>query len=628
MIALSSTNRIRILLLTFITVLSLLVLPSCNKQEPEKVDIQTTLSLSDSFSGKRTIVMTFPQSVIKTGSDSETELEKVVQKYCPNALTPSKGYVDGKVQYSFELAFNSRQEYIEKTSEILGSQAMVSFSHPNTVMTKGWKIEENFQSKSLLTDWIANGADSEGFGGLDLDTDETKTTVFLNDDAQTSPPVISVNCLDGYPIQKIHIETIKKKGNYDNSVTYYDRTVVFTVSQSTYESDSTKIDDYFASVTPSAAKSERPFSNNSYNYTIVFKDLSQTELRSYTQKLLHTEYGEVDYLDKDAGSTVLAEQNSYNEELDFSNYIGNNGTNVPIEYVYSVSGTTELGECQLYEDGTWRIADDFLDNNQYGKVSAIKYDGSYMKLRINDGKQYTANSIEIEAVPLEGDNLRKTITFKFDKGAAGDEASDYAKSYIESLGYGALKEFIDTGYICTYTSSGTPDTLNETFTKILSGKNTYKLSSEGKFMTLRTLKQYTEHLDLSSVILGKNSETPVYYKLSAQGGDIVKAFSYNSAEGSEQADLSKIKDGSVSMQIKGTKIDLLYNVTSPNVSDIIFFSVISGIIVLISIAMIFILKGKKLPAAALGGGSRGTGLPGSDSKLATRTKKTSLNKKK
>ena len=622
------SKNIRISILVVLAVISALFLPSCKKQEPESVDLQTTLSLSDNFSGKRTIVMTFPQSVIKTGSDAETNLEKVVQKYCPNALTPSKGYVDGKIQYSFEMTFKSRQEYIEQTSDILGQQTMVSFSHPDTVMTKGWKIEENFNSAQLLRDWIANGVSSEGFEGLSFDTAETKTTVSLNDDTQTSDPIISVNCLDGYPIQRIHIKTVKKKGNFNDAETYYDRTVIFTISQSTFDSVHDEIKEYFESVTPSAATAEWPISNNSYNYTVSFKDISKTELRSYTQKLLHTEYGEVEYLDKAEGSTVLAEQNSYNEELDFSNYIGNNGTNVPIEYEYSVSSTTELSECQLYENGSWHIADDFLENNQYGKVSAIKYNGSYMKLRINDGMQYTADSIEIEASPLDNDNIRKTVTFKFEKGAAGDEAADYAKSYIESLGYGALKDFTDTGYICTYTASGTPENMNEIFTKIFSAKSTSKYSSENKFMTMRTTKHYTDHLDLSSVIIGKNAETPVYYKLTARSGDIIKSFSYKSGDEGEQADLSKVENGSLSIQLKGTNLDLEYSLTSPNISDIIFFSVVSGIIVLIAVIMIIIVRKKKLPAAALGGGHRSSGLPGSESKLATRNKKTSLNKKK
>ena len=622
------SKKISAIILAAIIALSMLVLASCNQKTEEKVDISTTLTVDDSFVGKRTMVMTFPQSVIKTGSDAETNLEKVVQKYCPNALTPSKGYSDGKIQYSFELAFESKQEYIEKTSRILGAQSLVSFSHPNTIMTQGWKLEENFKSEQLLTDWISQGAKTEGFGGLEFKVEEKATSVSLNDDTQRSEPVISVNCLEGYPLQRIRIETVKKKGSYDDSKIYYDRTIIFTIAQSTFDSDSENIRKYFTDNTPPASSAEWPSSNNSYNYTIKFKNLDQSQMRSYAQKLLHTEYGEVDYMDRSIGSTILAEQNSYNEELDFSNYIGNNSTNVPIEYLYSVSGTTELSECQLYEDGTWRIAGDFLEENQYGKLSAIKYNGSYMKLRINDGKQYKAASIEIETVPLEADNLRKTITLKYDRGAGGDEASDYAKSFMEHLGFGAVQSVINNECMCTFTTSGAPEALNETFTMIFSGKNSTKFSSEGQFMSLRTMKNYKDHLDLSSVMIGKNAETPVYYKLSAQSGDIVKSFSYTSETSTDKADLSKTEDGAVSLLLTGTEFDVEFNVTSPNMSDIIFFSIISGIIVLIAVVLILIVRNKPLPYSALGGGYSSQGLPGAKSSLATVKKQKNTIKKK
>lgn len=622
------SKKISAIILAAVMLLAVLSITACRSQTEEKVDIKTSLTVDDSFVGKRTMVMTFPQSVIKTGSESETNLEKVVQKYCPNALTPSKGYSGGDIQYSFELSFESKQEYIEKTSRILGAQSLVSFSHPNTIMTQGWKLEENFSSEKLLTDWIAQGAKSEGFSGLDFKVQEDKASVSLNDDTQSSDPVISVNCLDGYPLQRIRIETVKKKGSYDDTKIYYDRTIIFTIAQSTFDSDSENIRKYFTENTPPASSAEWPISNNSYNYTVRFKNLDQSQMRSYTQKLLHTEYGEVDYMDKSVGSTILAEQNAYNEELDFSNYIGNNSTNVPVEYLYSVSGTTELSECQLYEDGVWKIAGDFLEENQYGKMSAIKYGGSYMKLRINDGKQYKAASVEIETVPLEDDNLRKTVTLKYDRGAGGDEASEYAKSYMEHLGFGAVQSVINNECMCTYTASGTPEALNETFTKIFSGKNTTKFSSEGQFMTLRTMKHYKDHLDLSSVMIGKNAETPVFYKIAAQSGDIVKSFSFRSGEVNEHADLSKTEDGAVSMQLSGTEIDVEFSVTSPNMSDIIFFSIISGIFVIIAIVLIFIVKNKPLPVTAIGGGSSSHGLPGSKSGLTTvKKQKTTIKKK-
>ena len=217
---------------------------------------------------------------------------------------------------------------------------------------------------------------------------------------------------------------------------------------------------------------------------------------------------------------------------------------------------------------------------------------------------------------------------KYDRGAGGDEASDYAKSFMEHLGFGAVQSVINNECMCTFTTSGAPEALNETFTMIFSGKNSTKFSSEGQFMSLRTMKNYKDHLDLSSVMIGKNAETPVYYKLSAQSGDIVKSFSYTSETSTDKADLSKTEDGAVSLLLTGTEFDVEFNVTSPNMSDIIFFSIISGIIVLIAVVLILIVRNKPLPYSALGGGYSSQGLPGAKSSLATVKKQKNTIKKK
>ena|GEM_PF-5634855 len=617
------SKKLRLFCVMMIAAFSLLLLPACRQAAPEKADIQTTLTVDNSFSGKRIIVLTFPQSLIQTGSETETNLEKIVQKYCPNTMTPSKGYVDGKVQYSFELDFQSAHEYTAITSDIVGKTTTLSFSNPDNVMTSGWKLEENFSSDELLLGWIRKGAAEEGCSGLDFETEESSTTVSLNDDLQSSEPVISVNCLDGHPIQRIHLDTVKQKG-------VYDRTLIFTIAQSTFDEVPTDIKNYFSSVTDKAAASAEWLlnSNNSYDYTVKFNDVTLQELEGYTNKLLNTVYGSIDYLDKTGGSTVLAEQNSFSETLDFSGYIGNNGTNVPVEYTYSVSGTTELSECQLYENGEWHIATDHLDNNQYGRLAAVRYNGSLMKLRINDGKQYTASSIVIDSIPLEDDKLQKTITFHFDRSAGGDEASDYAQSYIESLGFGATQSVIDNDCTCTYTTSGTPDSLNEIFTQILSGKNTANCTSEGQLMTLRTMKHYHDKLDLSAIIIGKNAKTPVYYRIRTQNGDLLKSFGYSALESFEKSDLSPSEDGYVAMPLTGTDIEVSFDVTSPNIPDIIFCTVISVILVLGAVTGIFILRSRKPSSPGLGSGSTHSGLPGSKNNHLTVRKNRGVNLKK
>ncbi len=609
-----------------ITVLSLFILASCNTAEPEKADISTTLEVDSSFSGSRTVVVTFPKSIIDPGTDSESNLDKVVQKYCPDSMNYAKNISDGKIVYSFILKFESAHEYTEKTTEITGSQTVVSFSNPDTVMTSGWKLDESFHSSQLL-EWISQGAEEEGFEGFDFDMEETSTKAAYLDDVQDTSPDISVNALTGYPVQKITMTTVNQK-------TVLDRTIVFTISQSTFDKLGDKISDYFAGVTDKAASSaEWLLENNAYNYTVKFNDVTMQELEGYTNKLLSTVYGEVSYADKSTGSTALAEQNSYNETLDFSNYIGNSNENVPIEYTYSVDGSTELSECQLYKDGEWVAATDLLDSNKYGKVSAIKSSDSLIKLRINDGKQYTASSIEVTATPLDDNKLQKSITFKYDIATGGNEASDYTTSYFSKLNKGAVQSVDGGKNTCTVTFSGTSEEINSQIAAIFGEKNLVKSSNETQFMTLRTLRHFSDHIDFSSLIVGKNVDTPIYYYVTTQSGDIIKSFKYEYHD-PETGDLNETssdtvpdENSTVQLQLANADIDVMFDVTSPNISDIIFCTFISSLIVLVSIAMIFVFRSRKLPAEALGSGDKKAALPEAKNKLAVREKKkTSVSK--
>lgn len=605
-------------LLTVILVFSAVFLfASCKKTEPENVDVRTSLTVDSSFKGTRTLVLTFPESVLSSGSDTDTHFDKVVQKYCPDSLSYSKNTSDGKISYTFSLDFTSAHDYITKTTDIAGVQTVVSFSHPDTVMTKGWKLDESFHSTQLIT-WIHTGAKQENFDDLDFTYEETKTSATLNGDTQNSDPTISVNTLTGSPVQKISITTVNK-----GSV--YDRTIVFNISQSTFDSVSTSISKYFKEITdPTAASAEWLLENNSYLYTVKFNDISLQQLSGYTNKLLGSVYCEAAYEDKSVGSTPLASQNTYTETLDFSNYISNSSQNVPIEYTYSVVGSNELGECQLYDGTSWTAATDLLSTNKYGSLAAIKSNDSLLNLKISDGKQYTASSINVSVTPLDEEILQKSVIFKYDIATGGVEACDYTQSYFSSLNVDVSQSVENDKKTCTVTFTGTPEEVNRKMEEFFGIGNSITYSSYQQFMTLRTMEQFTDHINLSSLIIGKNIDTPINYYLTAQNGDIIKSFavSENDPDNSESYGSNLIGDNhsDINIQLTSSTSSVTFDVSVPNVSDIILFGVISSVMVVIAIIVIFILRSRKKLSDSLPNGSETPKLPTPKSKLIKRRK--------
>lgn len=577
-----------------IAVLSIMLFSACNKSEPENVTLETALSVDSSFSGKRTVVCTFPRSIIPSNSQQETNLDKVIQKYCPDSLDYTKNISNDSFSYSFQLKFNSATDYIDKVDDITGLKVAVSFSNPDTVLTSGWKIEENFESSQLLK-WIFDGAKQENMDGFDFDVKEIKTTAALGDDIHTSEPIISVNNLSGYPIEKIQIDTVNKK----NSV--YDRTFIFTISQTTFDKLGNKVSDYFKSVTDNSASSaEWILENNSYLYTVKFTDVSLKELEGYTNKLLSSVYSDIAYEDKSTGSTPLAEQNCFYETLDFSNYVGNNNGNVPIEYSYSAGGSAELGECMIYKDCEWTPATDLLDTNLYGKKVAVKNSDSLLQLKIADGKQYTASSIDIKVTSVDNDTLQKSITFRYDIATGGNEASNYTKSYFDGLNIGAVQSVEGAQNTCTITFSGTDSEINSVISTIFGSNNNISHSCYNPPMTLRTVRQFTDHIDFSSMLTGKNTDTPVNYYVTSQGGDIIKSLtaeknSKNESSAPESSTaLSDDGNGTYCIRLNNAITDVKFDVSVPNTTDIIVFSVFAVLITAAAIVLIFLLKNKKI----------------------------------
>lgn len=636
------SKKIRFALLISFIIIAVFSLSSCSKKEKETVDLQTTLSVqgkNDTISGTRTMVLTFPESVISPGSEADTNLAKVIQKYKPDSMNYSRTTVDGKIQYTLEIPFKSNLVYYENTAAAMGEHTPSSISHPDTVMTKGWRIKEDFQSIDLIQTWLQEGIKKEDFSGLDFEIKESKTYVSLDNKTEETSPVIQYNKLYGNPIEKIRIETIKTSADSDRTSTHLTRKFVFTITKSTYDKDPKNIKNYFQSKTESASSISWPLNDElqAYELTVVYDDFNPEKLETCTKTLLASNYGDLQYISNSEGSTVLAKQNLFNETLDFSNYITHNSAPVPIEYVYSIEENSELSSCQICENDIW-IPADTLDEDRYGTKCAIRYSDTVLKLRINDGVQYQTNSINIESIPSDGDELEKNITFRFDLDKGGKEATEYVESFLKKR-YDVVSYNEGDERVSKVTISGSTETLSDMLSDILSikdpnqrsRKNSMTFSQESQSMTLRTMNHYTDKIDLSALLLGKNKDVVINYCVKTKSGDIIKSFSYESSSSDDEgsSDLSLDDEHAAWLNnIKGSVIVVSFDITTPNEKDIIFFSVISVIMVLIAVAMMFWLSKKPLPSLGLGSGYRSSGLPGGSKDLAVKKQKNNSIRKK
>ena len=602
-------------------VLSVFSLASCSTGNDNSLVISTTLELNSSFAGKRTIRAAFPSSF--SDSSNSENLEMLVRKYCPEGLGSSVDNSSGAPVYTFTLEFSSYPDYISKLTNILGTRPGVVFSNPSTPLATGWRIEEYFTS-SMMLEWITTFAHIEDFVSFDYESREESTSVSFNGETATSLPTISVNRLKGYPISGIQISTT-------NRAPVFDRTVVFTIPQSTFDALGDKLSQYFASTTDESAETQWQLEDGSYLYTVSFSNLTEKQLEGYTNRILSSVYGDVSYIDKASGSTPLAFQNSFTETLDFSSFIGQDSADVPIRYTYSLSDDTELADPLIYSDFQWTTASDILETTtETGSDVTFNGGAPSLTLKINDGKQYTPASIDISLTPLDNDTMKKSYTFRYDIEQSGNEAAEYTKSYFKTLGI-AADNTVDKGQaLSTICFSGTAAELNSSVTDIFGDSNLIMEESYTPLFTLRTRKNITDTVNLSTLLIGKNINVPVNYNLIPREGELAHSMSVerttdDSAAGIELTNIDPDENGIYKTTMPASGAIVKTTVSVANWQDIIIFIIVSAVAVLAAIGAILLMRQRKLPKTELGSGSEpAASLPKSkkrpDKRLASRSR--------
>ena len=594
----------------------------CSPSQPEKADLKTSLSVSPAFAGTRTFTVTYPQSLVAPGSEKAETLDKLITDNCPDTLVFSKDPSSDKVAYTFTLSFTSFSDYTNKLTDILGTRPGITFANPDNALTSGWRIEEPFQSCQLL-EWINTAAHAQQNSDFDFESEESSTSVTFGTDTVNTNPAVSVKKLSGLPIKNIRVTTVNKNKSFD-------RTIVFTITQNAFDSAGNKVSEYFKSVTDSNAEADWSLENGNYSYKAAFTNLTMKEMEGYTNRLLSSVYGDIEYTDKASCSDPLSYQNSYTETIDLSNYVSEGNSDVPLEYIYSSTNGSQLDNCRIYRNFEWENADKLTTENNPGKVVGISETVPTLTLQINDGKQYVPQNIDIALTPLDQDQIQKTFSFRYEISEGGYEASNYTASYFRGKGIPADELSEDKLAVCTVTFSGTPAELNSKVTDIFGDNNLITLSSNVPAMTLRTTKHIEDTVDLSSILVGKNIETPVTYTVKPRSGEYTKYLNLTVSAQSETKYSDKNDKGEYSISLGGTKGLVKTDVSAANISDIIIFCTVSLIILLVALGIIIFLLNRRAvpPPHPVIEGVHQTKLGGGGNDPALPEKKTILKKEK
>ena len=199
--------------------------------------------------------------------------------------------------------------------------------------------------------------------------------------------------------------------------------------------------------------------------------------------------------------------------------------------------------------------------------------------------------------------MEKAVTFSYDIATGGNEAVNYALSYFKRKDISAEHAVEGGKNTCTVKFIGTPEEVSKLFADIFGSENKTTFKEYIPTMTLRTMKQFNDNIDLSKIITGKNNDTPINYSIKTNSGDILKKFSaeYESSDDdSKKTITADISNGQDSIRLESAHADISFDVSSLNVADIIAMCILSAVIITGGIIAVFIIKKKKsyIPAQA------------------------------
>lgn len=299
---------------------SLLLLCGCG------VNLTSTVKLNKDFSGTRVMSCTFSSRDFNTYfKGSKEDLNKLIKKSCPNALTYTSSSDGGNDTYTFYLRFSSLDDYKKKVSELLNFAPKITYEYGDSPFVNGLIYKENFTSKDLMT-WLYTALYEGKYIDKDSSSDlwDLKNTEisFLGKTYETADQ-INIDEMTYVPLSSITIDTQTKQAGK------LTRTIKFYIPQKTMDQNSGKIRSYFAG-------NDITWENTSDGkiLCVSFDANNFSDLAQKTRAVLHSKNSFGTYTTTCRKDNLFKLKINYKESLDLSNFLQKKGS-IPLTYTFN-----------------------------------------------------------------------------------------------------------------------------------------------------------------------------------------------------------------------------------------------------------------------------------------------------
>jgi hypothetical protein len=562
-------------LLTLLLILTTaLMLTGCDQPT---VSVTSETRISEPFHGSRTVTVKYPLSV-DIDAIKDTILADDPTPAIYGASFAYKGVEEDGYYFELTLAFGSREEYEEEVSAIIGRTADAFLSRKDTVLTKGTRMAENFSSADLIA-WITR-ATAAADATKDVSFRYADNSVVIGSDVYTTDATTEINDVEGSTVNAISIKTSNGKDGR------YDRTFVFSVPSQTYIASKDAFEQYFLTNTaPAAGYYGWTAEGTNMLYTVIYDQLSLTELSEYTAMLLDTDSVEIFYGDRDNASTPLSEGLAFEETLDTFSFVGPDRGAPALSYSYSLPTSTIHGDGSVYADGKWRVAGAWEEG-----VYKLDLSSGSLKLRVPDGIQYAVNGIDFALESLGNEQFRRTTSFLYSK-TDGYDGMHYAADFFTQKGADVVTGEDENNLYCTVTCEGDATAITRSLVSWFGSGNFLSYRRTTGSFALSTKTAFVEYISLGSILNSSNASRPMRYTITSSGEEnIVTA----AVDGVQNA-----YDSASVLTITGGSATIEYNGNIPITVNIVIYSVIGSVLLILTIlAVVLLLRRRKSQVSA------------------------------
>ena len=353
-------------------------------------EIDTKLEISKDFKGERYIeVELIEESIEEYFSGSIEDIDKIAGENCPDDMEYSFLSSETENKLIFKIKFDSLEEYEEKIGNILnGNSDYVSYEAADSVWSKGFYIQENFNSENLL-ECLKEAIVESGMidsSNASYIFESRNTQVVYEGTIYVTSATIYHNDVEYINLSEIDVLTEINEDTFNRKVDFY-------IPLDSLDKDKKKeLKAYFEDTAKSTLKVSESENANYVIYSLSLEGLNAEKLKQFDETL----FGEANVLTEDVETgDIFSFTTSFSESISLDKYLFSPGQYVIVNTLVKVPEDYSLGNSTLNLKGK----EGFSTKEDYPGFSLLRAEYA-TKSNISDLSFAVAKSIKIKELDI------------------------------------------------------------------------------------------------------------------------------------------------------------------------------------------------------------------------------------